>query len=168
MDGENIKRLRAILGLTQKELADKIGVSVNTIQNYEKGGVIPAARQQLFVTLEELAISKIEVDTITTDGKGNFVAKEVGTNKGVVKGSMVPITNNTGSVNTGTVGGHNVNISDPNVKKIIEADRIAIERDTSIAVYEKEIEALKARIKDLERVIDTKDELIELLRTKAK
>lgn len=44
---EEIKELRKTLNLTQRELGSKIGVSINTIGNYEKGGVIPASKQDL-------------------------------------------------------------------------------------------------------------------------
>lgn len=35
--GNNIKRIRKNKGLTQKELAEKLKVNINTIQNYENG-----------------------------------------------------------------------------------------------------------------------------------
>ncbi|WP_322020298.1 helix-turn-helix domain-containing protein [Clostridium butyricum] len=35
--GSNIKRIRNNRGLTQKELAEKLQVNINTIQNYENG-----------------------------------------------------------------------------------------------------------------------------------
>lgn len=75
-DKIDVKRVRQILGLTQKELADKIGVSVNTIQNYEKGGVIPVSRQQMLITLEELAMSKIKIEKIEMDERGNVIATD--------------------------------------------------------------------------------------------
>lgn len=39
--GENIKSLRKICGLTQKELAEKISVAENTVTSYERGSRIP-------------------------------------------------------------------------------------------------------------------------------
>jgi len=47
MNGLDIKRRREELGLAQQELANKIGVSRNTIINYEKGGVIPEPKRQM-------------------------------------------------------------------------------------------------------------------------
>ena len=41
MDALEIKQHRERLGLTQKELADLIGASRETIINYEKGKPIP-------------------------------------------------------------------------------------------------------------------------------
>ena len=35
--GKRIKELRTDLGLSQKELAEKVGVAVNTISQYESG-----------------------------------------------------------------------------------------------------------------------------------
>lgn len=49
MNAEEVKNLRTLLKLTQIELADKIGVSFRTIQNYEAGGVIPPAKQKLLL-----------------------------------------------------------------------------------------------------------------------
>lgn len=136
MTAEEVKTLRNLLGLTQQELAEKIGVSFRTIQNYEAGGVIPPAKQKL------LSGMLIEV-------RGN-------------------ISRNTGSVNLGSVGGHNVTVTDPAVKKIIEKDKIQLERDTSVDSYLQTIESLKARILDLERVIEAKDALIKVLQQNPK
>lgn len=35
--GNNIKKMRKLSGLTQKQLAEKLEVNINTIQNYENG-----------------------------------------------------------------------------------------------------------------------------------
>lgn len=77
------------------------------------------------------------------------------------------INDNKANINTGTVGGHNVNISDPAAKKIIEKDRITIERELSIDGYLQTIGSLEVRIKDLERVIEAKDALISVLQNKS-
>ncbi|AWH74845.1 hypothetical protein DCS32_11945 [Dokdonia sp. Dokd-P16] len=47
MTGEEIKLRRKELGLTQLELSKKIGVSVNTVVNYEKGKTIPDSKLSL-------------------------------------------------------------------------------------------------------------------------
>ncbi len=55
VSSEEVKYIRRMLKLRQRELADLIGVSINTIQNYEKGGVIPVSKQKLLMNiLEEL------------------------------------------------------------------------------------------------------------------
>ena len=48
--GEKIRERRTHLGLTQTELANKIGVTLRTITKYEKQGVMPRGRN-----LRELA-----------------------------------------------------------------------------------------------------------------
>lgn len=53
MTDRDVKRLRQNLGFTQKELAEKIGVSLKTIANYESGGVIPEVKQRLLKSLTD-------------------------------------------------------------------------------------------------------------------
>ena len=62
MDGFNIKSIREKLGLTQEELAQKIGVSRNTVINYEKGGVIPESKRQLLNSLLEMPMLNTGMD----------------------------------------------------------------------------------------------------------
>lgn len=40
-----------MLGLTQKQLAETVGVSVNTIQNWESGGKIPKSKHPILQSL---------------------------------------------------------------------------------------------------------------------
>jgi transcriptional regulator with XRE-family HTH domain len=47
MDGLEIKKRRELLGLTQKELADLVGASRETIINYEKGRPIPRSKSEI-------------------------------------------------------------------------------------------------------------------------
>ena len=47
MDGLEIKQRREELGLTQKELADLIGASRETIINYERGKPIPKSKSEI-------------------------------------------------------------------------------------------------------------------------
>src|SRR5690606_22957073 len=47
MDALEIKQKREELGLTQKELADLIGASRETIINYEKGKPIPKSKSEI-------------------------------------------------------------------------------------------------------------------------
>lgn len=51
MNNLDVKSIREKLNLTQEELAQKIGVSRNTIINYEKGGVIPESKRKLLNSL---------------------------------------------------------------------------------------------------------------------
>jgi len=45
--GDYIRARRKALKLTQEELARKIGVSRNTVKNYETGGVIPESKKEI-------------------------------------------------------------------------------------------------------------------------
>lgn len=64
MDGLEIKQKREKLGLTQKELADLIGASRETIINYEKGKPIPRSKSEILHKVLE------------TDALNNTVVKQ--------------------------------------------------------------------------------------------
>lgn len=49
----DIKNLRTTLGVTQKQLAEMVGVSVNTIQNWESGGKIPKSKHPILASLTQ-------------------------------------------------------------------------------------------------------------------
>lgn len=51
MTSLDIKELRTNLGLTQKQFAEMVGVSVNTIQNWESGGTIPKSKHPILQSL---------------------------------------------------------------------------------------------------------------------
>lgn len=65
--GEEIKKYRLKLGLTQEELAKKIGVSKNTILNYEKGGTIPESKIDILnnVLLNHNIVKEPTIEYIT-------------------------------------------------------------------------------------------------------
>lgn len=75
--GENIKRMRTRLGLTQKELGEKIGISARRIGTWEQGAVLPTDdnKQKLekffysgeFSKKIEDDLIKIENDLLRTD-----------------------------------------------------------------------------------------------------
>ncbi|MHC5250653.1 helix-turn-helix domain-containing protein [Enterococcus sp. LJL90] len=54
--GQNIKRLRNMRGLTQDQLAKKVGVRYNSIQNYE-GGVSTPKGNRLALLSEALEVT---------------------------------------------------------------------------------------------------------------
>ncbi|WP_265460266.1 helix-turn-helix domain-containing protein [Enterococcus sp. HY326] len=54
--GQNIKRLRNMRGLTQDQLAKKVGVRYNSIQNYE-GGVLTPKGNRLALLSEALEVT---------------------------------------------------------------------------------------------------------------
>lgn len=83
------------------------------------------------------------------------------------------ITHNTGNVNTGTVGGHNINLAGTDYQKIIDKDRIELKGGNASKIYLQEIASLKAEtirleaiIKSKDETIAAKDETIEILRKK--
>ncbi|MFH6982801.1 helix-turn-helix domain-containing protein [Marinoscillum luteum] len=47
MNDLDIKKIRRAYGITQQELADKLDVSLKTVQNYEAGRKIPDKMKQL-------------------------------------------------------------------------------------------------------------------------
>jgi DNA-binding XRE family transcriptional regulator len=47
MNSLELKELRKKQGLTQQQLANLIGVSLKTVQNYEKGEVIPETKHEI-------------------------------------------------------------------------------------------------------------------------
>lgn len=51
MNDLDIKQIRTKLGITQKQLAEMVGVSVNTIQNWESGGKIPKSKHPILMSL---------------------------------------------------------------------------------------------------------------------
>ena len=51
MNNLDIKKIRTMLGFTQKQLAETVGVSVNTIQNWESGGKIPKSKHPILQSL---------------------------------------------------------------------------------------------------------------------
>lgn len=51
MNAQEIKEKRKILGFTQKQLAELIGVSFQTINGYENGKEIPSTKYQILDTV---------------------------------------------------------------------------------------------------------------------
>ncbi len=59
MNGLDVKKIRKNLGLTQKQLSEKLGVDIKTVQNWESGKVVPKTKYGLFrnLTTEDGAAS---------------------------------------------------------------------------------------------------------------
>ena len=51
MSDLNIKELRKKMDITQKQLAEMVGVTTNTVQNWEAGGTIPKSKHQILSLL---------------------------------------------------------------------------------------------------------------------
>lgn len=58
MNALEIKEKRKKLGLTQKELANKLGVSVQTVNGYENGKEIPATKYQIL----DIILNKTDIN----------------------------------------------------------------------------------------------------------
>ncbi len=52
-DINDIKKLRKKINLTQTELADECGVTLRTVQNWEKGETIPESKRKLLESIVE-------------------------------------------------------------------------------------------------------------------
>lgn len=63
----DINKERKRLGLTQKELASKLGVSYQTIQNWEKGSVIPNSKINMVNDIFNITESKMIKDVNKTE-----------------------------------------------------------------------------------------------------
>jgi transcriptional regulator with XRE-family HTH domain len=66
--GEKVKELRLLKRLSQREVAEKLGISTRAYQSYEQAGVIPKKRDVL-VGLSELY--RVSIDHLL-DGKELF------------------------------------------------------------------------------------------------
>lgn len=73
--GFNIRERRKELGLTQKELAKKVGVSFRTIQNYENGITPPS----LYIIKKIALALEVSVETLISQYKfdNNFSAQQI-------------------------------------------------------------------------------------------
>lgn len=94
MHNIDVKSIRKRLRMSQDELAKLIGVSRNTIGNYEKGGVIPESKRELLLKFmnRDVAVEKI-LGVITTTGDSNI------SNTGTIKGGASTSTTNDSELN---------------------------------------------------------------------
>lgn len=53
MNKLDVKEIRKSLGLTQTELAERLAVSLITIQNWERGRTIPSTKYKILCTLRD-------------------------------------------------------------------------------------------------------------------
>jgi transcriptional regulator with XRE-family HTH domain len=75
MNGLEIKERRKNLGLTQKQLAELIGVSTQTINGYENGKEIPVTKHQILDTVLQSVHSNI-----SNNKKSNIINSVVASN----------------------------------------------------------------------------------------
>ena len=81
MKALEIKNKRKELGLTQADLAKKLGVSLKTVSNYENGEVIPESKVELLRTI----LSKEEVIIL------NEPATSYGEEKNIIENLKIQI-----------------------------------------------------------------------------
>lgn len=79
MNELNIKELRKKKGLSQTELAKKLGVSRQTIVNYEKGEVIPESKKELLHSILQ------SDNTIITEENVEYYTKPSGYRKKILE-----------------------------------------------------------------------------------
>lgn len=75
MNGIEIKEKRIKLGLTQEELANLIGVSKNTVLNYEKGNTIPDSKIKILESVLNKEYPNIANEPKTTYGLKGYDLK---------------------------------------------------------------------------------------------
>ncbi len=56
--GEKVRKLRKEKGMTQTELADSLGITLRTVQNYEAGSVHPKSRDIYYRLAEMFDVDK--------------------------------------------------------------------------------------------------------------
>ena len=73
MTNIDVRLIRQRMRISQEELGRMIGVSRNTIANYEKGGVIPESKRDLLLKLmnRDVAVEKI-LGVIKASGDNNI------------------------------------------------------------------------------------------------
>lgn len=58
MTKEEVKNIRKELGFTQQMMAERVGVDIKTIRNYEKIGNIPKTKEAIFLNLKKASSYK--------------------------------------------------------------------------------------------------------------
>jgi len=77
MDNQKIKEIRKNLGISQEKLAEMVGVSLSTIQNYENGSIIPKSRIPIFHNIEK----QIEIGEISQKNVNGHNINNIGNDK---------------------------------------------------------------------------------------
>lgn len=104
MDAKWVKTLRENRGLTQSDLSQILGVSINTVQNWESGNTIPKTKEKLLLELAEKpinreydvasAIKKIEaISEVTLSAVSELLAKSNGGSSTSILRSLEALVN---------------------------------------------------------------------------
>jgi DNA-binding XRE family transcriptional regulator len=91
----NIKESRKILGITQEQLAKKVGVSRKTMNSYENGSEIPETKRELLLTIlsnikVENELKEPDLEYIEAPGyqlKIKSIEEEIQTRRNIIKES---------------------------------------------------------------------------------
>jgi DNA-binding XRE family transcriptional regulator len=91
----NIKESRKILGITQEQLAKKVGVSRKTMNSYENGSVIPETKIELLLSIlgnqeEQHTLEEPDSNYNQLNGyqiKIKSIEEEIQTRKNIIKES---------------------------------------------------------------------------------
>lgn len=78
MNDLDIKEIRAHLGVTQAELAKRLGVSERTVQNLESGTTIPESKHALLRGLKPLTYFGGNVEQTNVMGNNNIQGGNAG------------------------------------------------------------------------------------------
>ena len=78
MNGLDIKEIRAHLGVTQAELAKRLGVSERTVQNWESGTTIPESKHALLRGLKPQTYFGGNVEQTNVMGNNNIQGGNAG------------------------------------------------------------------------------------------
>lgn len=116
-DELDIKGLRSKLGVTQKKLAEMVGVSTNTIQNWESGTTIPKSKHQILGRL--------------LSGENPIVNTEEAASPPMRDYDLVPL------INIDSVGGvHSENMLTPSEQYIIKTIPFSDARKGDVAIFQ--------------------------------
>lgn len=150
MKGDDIKKMRSLIGLTQEELAQKMGVTRNTIVNYEKGGVIPPAKQKL-------------LSGVLSEVKGGVFRNTGIVNTGHIGGDNITIADPSAKkIKGGTRVEVNRDVSAENYPQTIDSLKTRIaDLESALEFQKSEYERI---VGTLERVIEAKNDLINALK----
>lgn len=154
MTPSEIRILREKLNLTQEELAERIGVSLRTIQNYEAGGIIPKAKVSLFEKLTRNLNNINNQNIIDSSINGHII--NIGENvdfKKIIKAKEIEITRQHTSHQAAQRLINDLNSKIETLERLLESKNELID-------------SLNKTIGSKEEVIAAKDALIDILRKK--
>jgi SOS-response transcriptional repressor LexA len=114
MSSIDVKNIRIKLGISQERLAEMIGVSLRTVQNYESGRQIPKSKNAILHKLESGIIKEESEDRNVKSAKSGIVETFLHYIR------LLPISASGGSLNNFTVA-----VKDSDCEKIISPIRDA-------------------------------------------